>query len=249
MYFPKVIAHRGVPHVAPENTMASFNAAIEMGVDGIETDVQETKDGKLVICHDELLNRTTDGKGLLKDYTLKELKSMSAGSWFSEEFEDQRIPTLKEFLDIVKDKDIILDIEIKSGVVLYPDIEKKLIGMLNEYGLQDRTIISSFNHYSLVACKEIDSSIKTGALYMCGLVAPWEYAKRIGADALHPYFYNVRPEIMKGIKENHVMVNPFTVDEEAHMKYMICMGVDGIITNYPDRLLKLKKEMKNSNEA
>lgn len=249
MYFPNIIAHRGVPHLAPENTMASFKAAIAMGVDGIETDIQLTKDGVMVICHDEMLDRTTDGKGLLKDYTLRELKSISAGSWFSDEFAAERIPTLEEFLDLVKDTDIMLDIEIKSGVVLYPGIEKKLIAMLREFGLGERTIISSFNHYSLVECKGIDSAIKTGALYMCGLVSPWEYAKRIGADALHPYFYNVRPEIMKGIRENNVVVNPFTVNGEAQMKYMIRMGVDGIITDYPDRLHKLKKEMSNAYEA
>jgi glycerophosphoryl diester phosphodiesterase len=112
-----------------------------------------------------------------------------------------------------------------------------------------KVILSSFNHYSLLSCKEADSTIKTGILYMCGLVEPWEYAKKIGADALHPLFYNIRPEIMSGIKMSGVAVNPFTVNEEAHMRYMILMGVDGIITDYPDRLIKIKKEMGTDNEA
>lgn len=249
MVFPKIIGHRGVPHLAPENTMSSFKAALKIGVDGIETDVQETKDGQLVICHDEILNRTTDGQGLLKDYTLKELKSLSAGSWFSDEFKFERIPTLSEFLNLVKDTGVFINLEIKSGVILYPNIENLIINMVHDYNLERRTILSSFNHYSLLTCKEIDSSIKTGALYMCGMVEPWIYAKRIGADALHPFFYNVRPEIMGGIKENHILVNPFTVDEEAHMRYMISMGVDGIITNYPDKLLKINNEMGSENEA
>jgi glycerophosphoryl diester phosphodiesterase len=116
--FPKIIGHRGASHIAPENTMASFEAALKLGVDGIETDVQETKDGQLVLCHDELLNRTTNGKGLIKDYTLKELKELSAGAWFSKEYENERIPLLEELLDILKNRDILINIEIKSGVLI-----------------------------------------------------------------------------------------------------------------------------------
>lgn len=242
MAFPKIIGHRGAPTLAPENTMASFRAAVELGVDGIETDVQETRDGYLVLCHDEMLNRTTNGTGLIKDHTLSELRELSAGLWFDKKFESERIPTLKELLDLVVDKDIFINIEIKSGVILYPDIEKHVIDMIHDYKMNDRVILSSFNHYSLLECKKIDCSIKTGALYMAGLVAPWEYAKRIGADALHPLFYNIRPEIMEGVKKNGIMVNPFTVNNEPEMKYMIAMGVDGIITDRSDRLLKLKKE-------
>lgn len=244
--FPMIIGHRGAPVMAPENTMASFKAAIKLGVDGIETDVQETADGHLVLCHDELLNRTTNGKGLIKDYRLSELKELSAGAWFGSKFENERIPTLKEFFDLVCDRELLINIEIKSGVILYPDIEKHLINMIHEYNIGHKVIISSFNHYSLLACKKIDSGIKTGILYMAGLVDPWLYAKHIGADALHPLFYNIRPEIMEGVKKNNITVNPFTVDNENEMRYMISMGVDGIITNYPDRLLKIKNELGGS---
>lgn len=249
MSFPKILGHRGAPFIAPENTMASFRTAVNIGVDGIETDVQETKDGELVICHDEMLNRTTNGTGLLKDYTLKELKELSAGFYYSEKFKEEEIPTLREFLEFVSSKDILVNIEIKSGVILYPNIEKKVIEMLHEFNMGHRTIISNFNHYSLLTCKEIDSSIKTGALYMCGLIEPWKYALQNGIDALHPFFYNIRPEIMGGIKESKIMVNPFTVDEEAHMRYMAAMGVDGIITNRPDRLISIKNEGVKVNEA
>lgn len=249
MTFPKVIGHRGVPHLAPENTMASFKAALDMGVDGIETDVQATRDGELVICHDETIDKTTNGKGFIKDYTLAELNNLSAGGWFSKEYQDEKIPTLREFLELVCDKDILINIEIKSGVILYPDIEKRIIEMINEYKIGHKIILSNFNHYSLVTCKEIDSTIKTGILYMAGLFEPWEYAKRVKADAIHPLFYNIRPEIMKGLKENNIIVNPYTVDNEEHMKYMVSMKVDGIITNYPDRLLKIKKEWEDRYEV
>lgn len=247
--FPKIIAHRGIPHLAPENTMASFKKALDACVDGIETDVQETRDGELIICHDEMLNRTTNGKGLIKDYTLKELKNLSAGGWFSKEYENEKIPTLKEFIELVYDKDILINIEIKSGIILYPDIEKRLIDMIHQYKIGHKIILSSFNHYSLVTCKELDDSIKTGVLYMAGLVNPWDYAKKINADALHPLFYNIRPEIMEGIRKNKIMVNPFTVNQDEHMKHMIFMGVDGIITDYSDNLIKIKEEWSDKIEA
>lgn len=127
------------------------------------------------------------------------------------------------------------NIEIKSGIVLYHDIEKKLIEMLHRYNLGKNVIILSFNHYSLVTCKQIDGSIKTGILYMERLVNPWDYAKGIGADALHPFFYTVRPETIVGMKQSGLIINPFTVDRHQEMKAMIDMGVNGIITNYPDR--------------
>lgn len=241
MAFPKIIAHRGVPHIAPENTMASFISAIEMGADGIETDVQQTKDGHLVLIHDEKVDRTTDGKGLVKDFTLDEIRKLSAGVKFNRKFKDQKIPTLEEFLELVEGKDLLINIEIKSGVVLYPGIEKHTIDMIHKYHLDKNIILSSFNHYALVTCKEIDSSIKTGILYMEGLVEPWEYARKIGADALHPFFYTVRPEIIGDMKKSGLIINPFTVDGQREMEAMIDLGVDGIITNYPDRLIKIKK--------
>lgn len=243
MIFPKIISHRGTSRVAPENTMAAFRSALELKIDGIETDVQLTRDGHVVICHDEMLNRTTDGEGLLCKYTLDELKALSAGSWFSEEFKDEKIPTFIEFLELVADRQILINIEIKSGIVMYPGIEKKVIDMINEYGIGDRVIISSFNHYSLVECKKIDASIKTGILYIAGIYEPWDYAKKVGADALHPLLYNIRREIMEGAKKNNVLVNPFTVNDLNQMRNMVAMEVDGIITDLPDVLIKLREDM------
>lgn len=242
MSFPKIIGHRGIPHIAPENTIVSFKKALESGADGLETDVQMTKDGHIILCHDETLNRTTNGKGLLKDYTLKELKNLSAGAYFSEEFKEEKIPTLEEFFELVWDKNILINIEIKSGIVIYDGIEEKLISMINKLNIGHKIIISSFNHYSLLKCKEIDKNIKTGVLYAAGLVAPWEYAKRINADAIHPFYYSIRPDMIPSLKNNKIMVNPYTVDDETHMRYMINMGVDGIITNYADKLYKMKLE-------
>jgi glycerophosphoryl diester phosphodiesterase len=112
--------------------------------------------------------------------------------------------------------------------------------MLHEFNLGENVIISSFNHYALVTCKEIDSSIKTGILYMAGLYNPWDYAKTVGADALHPLFYSVRPETIGGMRQSGLIINPYTVDNPDDMTNMITLGVSGIITNYSDILSKIK---------
>jgi glycerophosphoryl diester phosphodiesterase len=238
--FPKIIGHRGVPHLRPENTMVSFKTAVELGADGLETDVQMTRDGELVLIHDETLERTTDGKGLVCTHTLAQLKALDAGGHFDPVYKGEKIPTLREFLEFVAGRDLLINIEIKSGVVLYPGIEAKLIAMLQEFGLTQNVIISSFNHYALVTCKEIDRSIKTGILYMAGLYNPWDYARTVGADALHPLFYSVRPETIGGMKAGGFIVNPWTVDSPGDMKNMLALGVDGIITNYCDVLYQMK---------
>ena len=234
------IAHRGFSGKYPENTMLSFKKAVEAGCDGIENDVQLTKDGVAVICHDEKIDRTTNGTGFIKDYTYKELLKFDAGIRWGKEFKGLAIPTLDEFLNYVRDKNLYLDIELKTGVILYDGIEEIVIRKINESGVKERTILSSFNHYSMVKCKTIDDTVKTGLLYTAGLYEPQRYAEYVGADALHPLFYSVLNEqIVKNIKNADLLINTYTVNEEIYMKKLIQLGIDGIITNYPDRLKKV----------
>lgn len=232
-------AHRGASGYYPENTMLSFEKAIELGCSGIETDVQITKDGVLVLIHDEMVNRTTNGAGFLKDYTFSDLSKLDAGSWYSKDFRGLRIPTVEELIYLVKDSDLIINFELKNGVIQYKDLEEKLINTIYEHNIQDRVILSSFNHYSMVKCKEISSEIKTGLLYMEGLYKPEQYAKTAFADALHPYFYALNNELISIIKSEGIGINTFTVNDENYMKYFYQAGVDGIITNYPDKLKKV----------
>jgi glycerophosphoryl diester phosphodiesterase len=232
-------AHRGASAYYPENTMLAFEKAIEMGCTGIETDVQLSKDGVLVLIHDEYLNRTTNGTGLVKDYTLSELQSFDAGSFKNKSFSQCRIPTAEDLILLVKDKDIIINFEIKSGMIIYEGIEQKLIDLINSHNLQHKVILSSFNHYSMVKCKEISAEIKTGLLYMEGLYHPEKYCSYVGADALHPFYPAADKTIVESAHHLGLQINPFTIDDEKIMKHMIALGVDGIITNYPDKLNKI----------
>jgi len=237
-------AHRGASGYFPENTMLSFKKALELGATGIETDVQMTSDGVLVLIHDEFINRTTNGLGLVKDFTYDELNNLDAGSWFNENYSREKIPTAEQLIIFAKANNILLNLEIKNGVIKYPGIEEKIIEMLYEYKYQNKVILSSFNHYSMVLCKEISKEIKTGLLYMAGLYRPEVYCKYTGADALHPYFHSINKEIIDNAKKEGISVNPFTVNEEIHMKNLIFAGVNGLITNYPDILKQVLIDLK-----
>ncbi len=233
-------AHRGASGYYPENTMIAFEKAIEHGCTGIETDVHMTNDGYLVLMHDEKIDRTTDGTGYIKDYNLGELRQLDAGKWKALDFSGERIPTVEELIELAKSKDIIINFEIKTDVIWYKDIEQKLIEIIHKYNAADKIIISSFNHYTIHKCKQIDKNIKTGLLYMEGLFEPHLYAKIVGAEAIHPYFPAIdSKEVIDRVRAAGVMVNPYTINEEEVMKRFLNYGIDGIITNYPDKLKKL----------
>jgi glycerophosphoryl diester phosphodiesterase len=235
-------AHRGASGYYPENTMLAFEKAVELGCTGIETDVQMTSDGVLVLIHDEMVNRTTECVGFVKDYTYNELRKLNAGSWFSSKYSGVKIPSLEELLLFSADKNLILNLEVKSEIINYVGIEEKLIELIYKYNIQERVIISSFNHYSTVKCKEISKNVKTGLLYYENLYKPQEYAKSAFADALHPYFYTLNNEIIKEAKKEGMLINTYTVNDINYMKYFVEHQVDGIITNYPDKLKNIIEE-------
>lgn len=210
-----------------------------MGADGIELDVQLTKDGQLVVIHDERVDRTTDGIGFVKDFTLKELKRLDAGIKFDKKFAGERIPSLYEVFELIGHKNFIVNIEIKSGIVLYPGIEEKLIKAIEDYDFEDRVVISSFNHYSLRDVKRMAPELKIGLLYQCGLVEPWHMAIRMKAYSLHPFYFNIIPELVEGCKKNNIKLFPWTVDRKEDMEMMIKAGVDAIITDDPQTLINL----------
>lgn len=233
------IAHRGFSGAYPENTMLAFMKAVEIGSDGIETDVQLTKDKELVLCHDETVDRTTDGHGLICDFTYSELKRLNAARKFKHNFKKQNIPTLDEFLEYVRDKNLLINLELKNSIIRYEGMEEMVYNRIYKYNLKDNIIVSSFNHYSIKECIEIDESIKAGLLYDCCLYEPYNYCSHLGAHALHPSFYSLTEEIVKKTHDINLKINTYTVNEESDMKHMLELGIDGIITNYPDKLKEL----------
>lgn len=236
---PYILGHRGASGHAPENTRVAFEKARELGADGVEFDVQMTKDGIPVVIHDENVVRTTDGQGLVKDLTLEEFKTLDAGSHFGPEFAGEELLTLDETLETVRDFRLI-NIEIKNGPIFYPDLEEKVLEAVARFNLQEKVILSSFNHYSLHKIRELNPDIRIGVLYMSGLFRPWEYAKKLGARALHPFFAAVTPEIVQESHQHGVEVNVFGANDRGILQQLMAAGVDMIITDYPERAIKLR---------
>ncbi|WP_353894057.1 glycerophosphodiester phosphodiesterase [Proteinivorax hydrogeniformans] len=240
----KILAHRGDSKVAPENTIAAFKSAISKGVDGVEFDVQLTKDGVPIVFHDEKLKRCTNVRGYLKDYTYSQLKNLDCGGWFDDRFANTKIPTLKEVLELFWQKKFILNVELKNGYVNYPGIEEKVLELIQSYDLMDNVIISSFNHQSIIRVKKLCSNIKTGLLYRAKIYKPWEYAKRVtNSDAVHPNYFSITKKEIAESQKNNVDVNVFTVDKEKDIKQFIRWNVDILITNYPELAMKIRKEL------
>ena len=240
----KNFAHRGFSGMYPENTLLAFAKAVETGCDGIEMDVHLTKDGEVVIIHDEKLDRTcTNGTGYVRDYTYEELKHFDVSYRFAGSCEPQRIPSLREYFELVKDTGIVTNIELKTGIFEYAGIEKKVYDLIMEYGLRDRIIISSFNHFSIRRMKALDGEIRCGLLTETWLIDAGRYTKGVGAECLHPIFYNMTEEVASEVKSQGIDINTGTVNEEADIRTMIERGVTSIIGNYPDRVNRIRREM------
>lgn len=237
-----VISHRGANRYAPQNTLPAFEKGYALGADGYETDVHITKDGKIVLCHNYTIDETSDGCGEIANKTLADLKGYDFGKYFSDKFKGTEIPTIDEFLSFVATTDItVLNIEIKSPKQGETAIVSETIKAVKEHGLFDKLLISSFDPKLLVEAKKIDKSCKTGFLYAPNHMIffrmahkPVAFAKEIGADALHPYFRLVNKQYVKAAHDAGIMVNPWTVNAEKDIDRMIDLGVDGIITDFPD---------------
>lgn len=232
----KVYAHRGSAGTHPENTVAAFRAAAVLPIHGVEFDVHMTKDGELVVIHDETIDRTSNGRGFVKDMTLAELKEYDFGKWFTANISEQKIPTLREVLYVFKDTHHHINIELKSDVFPYDGMEQKVLEMLREYRLEDRVVISSFNHEMLRSFKKLAPHIETAILFTEVMIAPQEYANIVKADALHAFFPTVLQPMGKDAIASGKQVRVFTVNEELYADMLKAVGVHAIFTDYPERM-------------
>lgn len=229
----KNIAHRGFSRKYPENTMLAFRKAVEAHCDAIELDVQMSKDGELMIFHDEELERTTDGSGFLKDYTLMELTRFDAGKLFLTEGEINRIPTLEEYLSFIRETGIETVIEMKNSVISYPGMEEKIISMIRAFGLSDKIILSSFSRDSLIKSHTLAPDIRTALITESWIYRAGALTKSLGAAYYHPRHIFLTPWNLNEMKREGILVQPWTVNDARRMKSLAKSGVHGIITNDP----------------
>ncbi len=242
-----IIAHRGASGHAPENTTASVLKAIEMKADHIEIDVQQSKDGKVVVIHDNSLDRTTNGTGDILNFSCDELKKLDAGSWFDSRFKGEKIPLLEEVAEIVKGKAGLI-VEIKNGSEFYPDIEKNVWDTIKRTGLEDNAVISSSRITVLSKIKSIAPEARLGKIITPNelwrsLFQPNSFIFKLGLinhiTDLHPHWSFVDKNFIQYAEKHNLNVYPWTVNKERKMRTMINRGVNGIITNYPDIAYKI----------
>ena len=245
----KIIAHRGFSGVAPENTMAAFERAIAINADGIECDVHLSKDGKIVICHDTTLMRTTNGSGSIQDYTWDELQAFDAGSWFSPEFSKERIPSLERLLKLVRKTDLLLNIELKTETIFYPQIEEKVVALLKKFDLVDHSLISSFNFQSLSKVKVLLPELATAALikYPQEVINFWEQMSALKVNAIHPCYLGLTTDIMDKAEKRGFQINTWTPDQPEEISHLLKLQTHGIITNFPEKAQQILRQEKGVN--
>jgi glycerophosphoryl diester phosphodiesterase len=226
---PLVIAHRGASGRLPENTLPAYELAVELGADMIEVDLHRTRDGAIVVTHDEDL-RGLGGGGEIADATLAEVRTLDAGG-------GARVPTLDELLDGFGSR-IALNLELKRGTrAEYEGLEAATLAALEARGLVAGTLFSSFYDPVLARLRALSARARIGLLISRRFPDEWAArARRVGAEALHPELALVTPELVRAAHGEGLAVNVYTVDEPADLARLVDLGVDGIFTNHPDRL-------------
>lgn len=239
----KNFAHRGFSGRYPENTMLAFRKAIEAGADGIELDVQLTKDGHVVIIHDEMVDRTTNGTGAVDSYLLEDLQRLDASYIYTGQMGFHPIPTLREYFELVKDKQIVTNIELKTSLNQYPGIEANVVELIRTYKLEEKVIISSFNHFSVMRMKKMAPELVYGFLSDTWILDAGSYTKTYGVDCYHPSVEMTTWEVVEDLKANGRAINVWTVNEEEQVRDLYEKGVDCVIGNFPDMTAQILQEL------
>lgn len=242
-----VWAHRGASAYAPENTMEAFRLAQEMGADGMELDVHLTRDGEILVTHDENVRRVTGTDALVRDLTLAQAQALDACNGM-DAYRGARMPALCEVLEFLRTNAMMLNIELKTGETLYPGLEEKTVEMVHRFGLADRVLYSSFNHRSLLLVRQADPAARIGLLYSETMVDPHIYARHLHADAIHPEFHSLyfAPDTARGCQDAGVRIHPWTVNDEQDMRALCRLGCEALITNFPDVARRIVEESSQS---
>jgi glycerophosphoryl diester phosphodiesterase len=228
---PLLGGHRGNPAEAPENTLASFRSALDAGCDLVECDLHMSADGELVVIHDETVDRTTDGSGLVRDLSLAELRSLDAG-------EGERLPLLDELLELVRDRAGFV-IELKLGPKPYPDFDALLLERLRRFEMVEQTAVISFHHRWIAALKKLEPRLQAGVLEVTPEGDPVRLLRATGADVYSPHFSAAGPELVARVHEAGGFVGVWTVDDAAGVERCLAARVDAIFSNRPREIAPL----------
>ncbi len=239
---PMVVAHRGASGSAPENTAASFSLALERGADAVEFDIHQTADGRLVVMHDETLERTTDGTGLIVEKKFGELQTLDAGAWYGPGFAGERIPSLEEALSIITPRAYAL-VEIKHGGDIYPETEGRIAAVMAAHPeWKGRAVFIAFDPGILQKLREIDSGLNTGLLTADPPEEYLDVAEEFGIQSFFPRWEKLKDESVKLLHGSGYTVHPWVMDREEDVKKVLAMKPDSISSNYPGMLRRLLRQ-------
>ena len=231
------IAHRGAAGTRPELTRPAFERALEIGVDMIELDVQLTRDRRLVVLHDRELGRTVQGTGAVRERTLAELCALDAGAWFALEYAGTRVPSLDEVLDLTAGR-AALNVEIKSPEPDWETTAQAVIELLTARRRLDTTIVSSFDMGALRAVRERSAAARIGVLWHSADLDPmWLLAEGLQARSVHPQWSLIDVALVTHAHAHSLEVIAWTANDPAAIAALAALGVDGIISDYPERLV------------
>lgn len=236
---PQIFAHRGAKAAAPENTLPAFDLALSMNADGIELDVQCSKDGQLVVIHDFTVDKTTNGHGNVSDFTAAELAQMDAGSHFAPHFAGVGVPTLPQVFDLVGNR-CLVNVEVKTRGHYGGNEVEPLAALIRARKLYDQVIVSSFSPLALIKMRWTDPNIKLGLLYYepipDALFNAWR-SPIIAPDALHPYASLIDADYIAWAHDHGYAVNTWTVNDITEAQRLAALNVDVIITDVPDKIM------------
>lgn len=232
-----LFAHRGVSAHYPENTKAAFYAASKLPIAGVELDVHVTADGEVVVIHDETIDRTSNGSGYVKDLTLQQLRSYDYGSWFSEQYTGESIPTLGEVLELFVATQHRINIELKTDIFPYAGIEALVLKEIAKHQMTERVIISSFNHESLQTIVQMAPYIETAALFSEVLVDFTTYTATIPADAIHVSLPTAFRKSIAIALEKGATIRVYTVNDLENAQHLQRLGIQAVFTDDPQALL------------
>lgn len=239
-----VVAHRGFSGKAPENTLAAFRMALEVGVDMLELDVRLSKDNAVVVIHDQWVDRTTNGRGHVQDMTLEELKSLDAGSWFGKKFAGESIPTLQEVLSILDDRTYV-NIEVKSDTPSSErglQLETRCLEIIARNLMEKRVLFSSFDHHIIKQMKQLSPATPFGVIYNVlkdlGKTPAW-LARRAAAEVFICGKNQITKRMVRNAHDRNVKVGVYTVNTAREVERMLRYRVDAIISNFPDVVLRV----------
>ena len=242
---PVVFAHRGASGYAPENTLAAFNRAHTLGAEAIELDVKLTRDGKVVVLHDQTVDRTTSGHGDLREFSLLQVQELDAGSHFSTQFAGEKVPTLEQVFELFGRK-LFINIELTNYQTYGDGLTDKVVELIDKFNLDDWVMFSSFHPSNILRARKLKPGIPAALLALPGPAGRMQRSiagKWISPGLIHPFLKDVNSGLMRREKKRGRRVHAWTVNDPDDITHMFQLGVDGIFTDFPDRAIQIRESM------